>query len=255
MNLLVEEWGGDYQSQDISAKTGLGIDELLEKILLVAELLELQANPDRRAIGTILEASLDKGRGYVTKALVQTGTLEIGDPIVAGEHSGKVKAMFNERGKRIKIAGPSTPVLVLGLSGAPQAGERFKEELFLIQIRAGAFGRQDRARFAPGVGHLLRRRIAVARGFAGDLALFGKRYARPGWKGRAVDGFEHKGLPLRAVARQRFIRTGKQAQNCAEAEPHADHLSASTRSTREPMASDFPLLVCSAISGMPIAAP
>ncbi|MEO1713050.1 MAG: translation initiation factor IF-2, partial [Bacteroidota bacterium] len=127
MNLLVEEWGGDYQSQDISAKTGLGIDELLEKILLVAELLELQANPDRRAIGTILEASLDKGRGYVTKALVQTGTLEIGDPIVAGEHSGKVKAMFNERGKRIKIAGPSTPVLVLGLSGAPQAGERFKE--------------------------------------------------------------------------------------------------------------------------------
>ncbi|MEM1217641.1 MAG: translation initiation factor IF-2 [Bacteroidota bacterium] len=127
MNLLVEEWGGDYQSQDISAKTGLGIDELLEKILLVAELQELQANPDRRAIGTILEASLDKGRGYVTKALVQTGTLEIGDPIVAGEHSGKVKAMFNERGKRIKIAGPSTPVLVLGLSGAPQAGERFKE--------------------------------------------------------------------------------------------------------------------------------
>lgn len=126
MNLLVEEWGGDYQSQDISAKTGLNIDLLLEKILLAAELLELEANPNRAANGTILEASLDKGRGYVTKALVQYGTLRIGDPMVAGEHSGKVKAMFNEKGKRIKEAGPSSPVLVLGLSGAPQAGERFK---------------------------------------------------------------------------------------------------------------------------------
>lgn len=126
MNFLVEEWGGKYQSQDISAKTGQNIDELLEKVLLEAEILELQANPDRSAIGTVLEASLDKGRGYVTKTLVQTGTLKIGDSMVAGEHSGKVKAMFNERGKRVKIAGPSTPVLVLGLSGAPQAGERFK---------------------------------------------------------------------------------------------------------------------------------
>ncbi|MBX2870863.1 MAG: translation initiation factor IF-2 [Saprospiraceae bacterium] len=126
MNFLVEEWGGQFQSQDISAKTGQNIDELLEKVLLEAELLELQANPDRGAIGTVLEASLDKGRGYVTKTLVQTGTLKIGDSMVAGEHSGKVKAMFNERGKRVKIAGPSTPVLVLGLSGAPQAGERFK---------------------------------------------------------------------------------------------------------------------------------
>jgi len=127
MNLLIEEWGGEYQSQDISAKKGDGIDELLEKILLVTELQELKANPDRKVIGTILEASLDKGRGYVAKALVQTGTLHIGDAIVAGEHSGRVKAMFNERGKRIKSAGPSAPVLVLGLSGAPQAGERFKE--------------------------------------------------------------------------------------------------------------------------------
>jgi translation initiation factor IF-2 len=126
MNLLVEEWGGEYQSQDISAKSGENIDLLLEKVLLVAELLELQANPDRQAVGTIIEASLDKGRGYVTKALVQNGTLKIGDPMVAGEHSGKVKAMFNERGKRVKEAGPSAPVLVLGLSGAPQAGERFK---------------------------------------------------------------------------------------------------------------------------------
>ncbi len=127
MNFLVEEWGGKYQSQDISAKNGQNIDLLLEKIVLEAELLELKANPDRASSGTVIEASLDKGRGYVTKMLVQNGTLNIGDPIVAGEHSGKVKAMFNEHGKRIKAAGPSTPVLVLGLSGAPQAGERFKE--------------------------------------------------------------------------------------------------------------------------------
>ena len=126
MNLLIEEWGGPIQSQDISAKTGLNVDLLLEKILLEAELLELQANPKRQAIGAILEASLDKGRGYVSKALVQTGTLKIGDPVVAGEHSGKIKAMFNERGERIKVAGPATPVLILGLSGAPQAGEKFR---------------------------------------------------------------------------------------------------------------------------------
>ncbi len=127
MNLLVEEWGGTYQSQDISAKTGKGIDELLEKILLESEVLELKANPDRQAVGTVIEASLDKGRGYVTKMLVQNGTLGIGDVVVAGGHSGKVKAMFNERGERIKKAGPSRPVLMLGLSGAPQAGEKFKE--------------------------------------------------------------------------------------------------------------------------------
>lgn len=126
MNFLVEEWGGKYQSQDISAKTGQNIDLLLEKILLEAELLDLKANPKRLAVGAVIEASLDKGRGYVTKILVQSGTLKIGSPIVAGEHAGKVKAMFNERGKRVTEAGPSTPVLVLGLSGAPQAGERFK---------------------------------------------------------------------------------------------------------------------------------
>ncbi len=126
MNLLIEEWGGPIQSQDISAKTGLNIDLLLEKVLLEAELLELKANPERQAVGAILEASLDKGRGYVSKALVQTGTLKVGDPVVAGEHSGKIKAMFNERGERIKKAGPATPVLILGLSGAPQAGEKFR---------------------------------------------------------------------------------------------------------------------------------
>ena len=127
MNILVEEWGGEYQSQDISAKTGQGIPELLEKVQLEAELLELKANPKRRAQGAVLEASLDKGRGYVTKILVQNGTLHISDPIVAGEYAGKIKAMLNERGQRIKEAGPAKPVLVLGLSGAPQAGELFKE--------------------------------------------------------------------------------------------------------------------------------
>jgi translation initiation factor IF-2 len=126
MNLLVEAWGGKFQSQDISAKQGLGVAELLEKILLEAEVLELKANPNKRAIGTIVEASLDKGRGYVSKMLVQAGSMKIGDPIVAGEYAGKIKAMFNERGKKVLVAGPSTPVLVLGLSGAPQAGEIFK---------------------------------------------------------------------------------------------------------------------------------
>jgi len=126
MNLLVEEWGGKYQSQDISAKTGENIDLLLEKILLESELLELKANPKRNALGVVLEASLDKGRGYVTKCLVQNGSMRIGDSMLAGEHSGKIKAMFNERGQRVKEANPSQPVLVLGLSGAPQAGDKFK---------------------------------------------------------------------------------------------------------------------------------
>lgn len=126
MNFLVEEWGGKYQSQDISAKNGTNIDLLLEKIILESELLELKANPDRPAIATILDASLDKGRGYVAKILVQTGTLKIGDSVYAGEYSGKIKAMFDGRGKRMKKAGPSTPVLILGLGGAPQAGELLK---------------------------------------------------------------------------------------------------------------------------------
>ena len=126
MNILLEEWGGTHQSHDISAKTGVGISELLEKVLLVAEMAELKANPDRTAQGTVVEASLDKGKGYVTNILVQRGTLKIGDPMVAGEYSGKVKAMFNERGQRVLTAGPSAPVSILGLSGAPQAGERFK---------------------------------------------------------------------------------------------------------------------------------
>jgi len=126
MNFLVEDWGGKYQSQDISAKTGKNIDLLLEKVLLEAEILELSANPDREAVGTVIEASLDKGRGFVTKLLVQTGTLKQGNVMLAGEFSGKVKAMFNERGKKVKNVGPSQPILVLGLSGAPQAGEKFK---------------------------------------------------------------------------------------------------------------------------------
>lgn len=125
MNLLVEDWGGKIQSQDISAKTGQGVNELLEKVLLEAELLELQANPDRAANGTVVEAFLDKGRGYVSTILVQGGTLQIGDYVLAGQHSGKVKAMQDERGKTVKKAGPATPVSILGLDGAPQAGDKF----------------------------------------------------------------------------------------------------------------------------------
>ena len=126
MNLLVEAWGGKYQSQEISAKKGLNVDQLLEKILLEAELLELKANPEREASGTIIEATLDKGRGYVATVLVQNGSLKIGDLVVSGQHFGRVKAMFNERNKRVDDAPPATPVLILGLNGAPQAGEKFK---------------------------------------------------------------------------------------------------------------------------------
>jgi len=126
MNLLVEEWGGKYQSQEISAKKGLNIDKLLDKILLEAEILDLKANPDREATGTIIEASLDKGRGYVATLLVENGTLQIGDLVVSGQHYGRVKAMFNERNKKEDEAGPSAPAVILGLNGAPQAGEKFK---------------------------------------------------------------------------------------------------------------------------------
>lgn len=125
MNLLVEDWGGKIQSQEISAKQGTGVKELLEKVLLEAEILELKANPDRNANGTVVEAFLDKGRGYVSTILVQSGTLTVGDYLLAGTTSGKVKAMHDERGKKIKKAGPSTPVSVLGLDGAPQAGDKF----------------------------------------------------------------------------------------------------------------------------------
>ena len=125
MNLMVEEWGGKIQSQDISALNGTGVNELLEKVLLEAEILELKANPNRKSKGTVVEAFLDKGRGYVSTILVQTGTLEIGDYILAGKHSGKVKAMFDERGNPLEKSPPSTPVSILGLDGAPQAGDNF----------------------------------------------------------------------------------------------------------------------------------
>ncbi len=125
MNLLVEDWGGKIQSHDISAKTGEGVKDLLEKVLLEAELLELQANPEKLANGTVVEAFLDKGRGYVSTILVQAGTLNIGDYVLAGTCSGKVKAMQDERGKPLKVAGPSTPISILGLDGAPQAGDKF----------------------------------------------------------------------------------------------------------------------------------
>ena len=125
MDLLVEDWGGKIQSHDISAKTGQGIDELLEKVLLEAEILDLKANSDKRASGTVVEALLDKGRGYVSTIMVQAGSLKIGDYVLAGRHSGKVRAMFDERGQSLKVAGPSTPVSLLGLDGAPQAGDKF----------------------------------------------------------------------------------------------------------------------------------
>ena len=125
MNYLVEEWGGKYQSQDISAKKGLGVNELLEKVLLEAEMLDLKANPNRKATGSIIESSLDKGRGYVATMLVSNGTLHVGDIVLAGTAYGKVKAMFNERNQRLKEAGPSEPVLILGLNGAPAAGDTF----------------------------------------------------------------------------------------------------------------------------------
>ncbi len=125
MNILVEDWGGKYQSQEISGKTGLGVDLLLEKVLLEAELLDLKANPNKRAVGTIIEAALDKGRGIVTTVLIQAGTLRVGDPILAGCYSGRVKALHNERGQKIDYAGPATPVQVLGMQGAPTSGDRF----------------------------------------------------------------------------------------------------------------------------------
>ncbi|WP_375605668.1 translation initiation factor IF-2 [Flavobacterium davisii] len=125
MNFLVEEWGGKYQSHDISAKMGIGVKELLEKVLLEAEILELKANPDKPAVGTVVEAFLDKGRGYVSTILVQAGTLKIGDYVLAGKHHGKIRAMQDERGHNVKEAGPSTPVSILGLDGAPTAGDKF----------------------------------------------------------------------------------------------------------------------------------
>jgi translation initiation factor IF-2 len=125
MNLLVEEWGGKYQTQEISAKKGLNIHELLEKVLLEAELLSLKANPNRNAKGTVIESSLDKGRGYTCNILVHTGTLKVGDILLAGPYSGRVKAMFNERNQPIKEAGPASPAMILGLNGAPQAGDNF----------------------------------------------------------------------------------------------------------------------------------
>ena len=125
MNILVEDWGGKYQCQEVSAKKGLNLDKLLEKVLLEAELLELKANPDRRATGTVIESTLDKGRGYVATLLVQNGTLRVGDVMLSGVHSGRVKAMFNERGQKVNEAPPATPVQVLGLNGAPASGDTF----------------------------------------------------------------------------------------------------------------------------------
>ena len=124
MNYLVEEWGGKYQCQEISAKSGLNVDHLLEKVLLEADMWDVKANPNKRAVGTVIESSLDKGRGFVTTILVQSGTMKVGDMILSGAHYGHVKAMFNERNQKVTSVGPSEPALILGLNGAPQAGDR-----------------------------------------------------------------------------------------------------------------------------------
>ncbi|MFM7387658.1 MAG: translation initiation factor IF-2, partial [Bacteroidota bacterium] len=126
MNILVEDWGGKYQCQEISAKQGLNIDKLLEKVLLEAEMLELKANPNKNAVGTVIESSLDKGKGYVTNMLVQAGTMRVGDVILVGRHYGRVRAMHDEHGLALKEAGPATPVAILGISGAPSAGDKFR---------------------------------------------------------------------------------------------------------------------------------
>ena len=165
MNYLVEEWGGKYQSQDISAKKGIGVDELMEKVLLEAEMLDLKANPNRLAVGSVIESSLDKGRGYVATVLVQNGTLKVGDVVLAGTHYGKVKAMFNERNQRIKEAGPAVPVLILGLNGAPQAGDTFNVLETEQEAREIAAKREQlqrelslRTKKRPGLEELGRRR-------------------------------------------------------------------------------------------------
>lgn len=146
MNYLVEDWGGKYQSQEISAKSGMGIPELLEKVLLEAELLELKANPNKRASGSVIESSLDKGRGYISTILIENGTLKMGDVVLAGTYFGKVKAMFNERNQRIKEAKPSDPVLILGLNGAPQAGDNFNVMATEQEAREIANKREQLAR-------------------------------------------------------------------------------------------------------------
>jgi len=165
MNYLVEEWGGKYQSQDISAKKGIGVDDLMEKVLLEAEILDLKANPDRLAVGSVIESSLDKGRGYVATVLVQNGTLRVGDVILAGTHYGKIKAMFNERNQRVKEAGPSTPVLILGMNGAPTAGDTFNVLETEQEAREIAGKREQlqrelglRTKKRPGLEELGRRR-------------------------------------------------------------------------------------------------
>jgi translation initiation factor IF-2 len=167
MNILIEEWGGKYQCQEISAKMGTNIDELLEKILLEAEMLDLKANPNKRGMGTVVESTLDKGRGYVTNLLVQGGTLKVGDAILAGQYSGKIKAMFDETGERIDAAGPSTPVSVLGFDGAPNAGDNFnvfddEKEARVIATKRQQLQREQGVRTQKTVTlEELGRRIAV----------------------------------------------------------------------------------------------
>lgn len=167
MNLLVEEWGGKYQSQDISAKNGLNIEELLEKVLLEAELLELKADPEKRAAGTVIEASLDKGKGYVATVIVEGGTLSVGDMTLAGSHYGKVKALQNERGMNVESVSPGKPVTILGLNGAPSAGDKFfvfedEREAKSIATKRGQLQREQGVRATKHITlDEIGRRIAI----------------------------------------------------------------------------------------------
>jgi translation initiation factor IF-2 len=167
MNFLVEDWGGKYQSQDLSAKSGLGVMDLLDKVLLEADMLELKANPNKRAVGSVIESSLDKGRGYVATVLVQSGTLSVGDVMIAGPHFGHIKAMFNERNQRIETVGPAEPVLILGLNGAPQAGDKFnvmesEREARMIASKRGQLQREQGLRTQKHITlEEIGRRIAI----------------------------------------------------------------------------------------------
>lgn len=167
MNYLVEEWGGKYQSQDISARDGLNVDLLLEKVLLEAEMLDLKANPNKQAAGSVIESTLDRGRGYVATVLVQGGTLRVGDVVLAGLHYGRVKALYNERGQKVKEAGPSVPVQILGLDGAPTAGDQFRvldteQEAREIAVKRDRLHREQSLRTQTRVGlEEIGRRIAL----------------------------------------------------------------------------------------------
>ena len=195
MNYLVESWGGKYQDQEVSAKKGLNLDKLLEKVLLEAEMLDLKANPNKKAQGTVIESTLDKGRGYVSTILVQSGTLRVGDVILSGTYTGRVKAMFNENGKKVEAAGPSTPVQVLGLNGAPQAGDTFN---VMDDDRSAREIANKREQLAAHAGHY-------------DPEARDARRDRPPHRHRLVQGAEHHRQGRRGRIGRGHVRIADQA--------------------------------------------